>query len=156
SLQKGLTIALTYNLTPLEINVDCQDILHCLANDHPSYSNSLADCRELLLKLGNPLVQHKYREENQVADTLAKEGSRLKEANSLILWTTPPLIVSSRIEADKVGTLFVRLKKSSSTIEGINVYNVNPTPFPNVTSHTQPFTCTNYNISSCLPKKKTY
>ncbi|KAK4731157.1 hypothetical protein R3W88_024145 [Solanum pinnatisectum] len=26
ALQKGLTIALTYNLTPLEINVGCQDI----------------------------------------------------------------------------------------------------------------------------------
>ena len=88
-------------------------------------------------------MQHKYREENQVADTLAKEGSRLKEANSLILWTAPPLIVSSRIEADKVGTLYVTLKKSSSTIAGINVYNVNPIPFPNVTSHTRPFTCTN-------------
>jgi len=51
-------------------------------------------------------------EENQVEDTLAKEGSRLKEANSLVLWTTSPLIVSSIIEADKVGTLYVTLKKS--------------------------------------------
>ncbi|KAG5627463.1 hypothetical protein H5410_012681 [Solanum commersonii] len=54
-----------------------------------------------------------------MADTLAKEVSRLKEANSLVLWTAPPFIVSSKIEADKVGTLYVRLKKSSSTIEDV-------------------------------------
>lgn len=47
------------------------------------------------------------------------------------------------IEADKERTLYVRLKKLSSTIEGVNVYNVNSIPIQIVTSHTRQFTCTN-------------
>ena len=39
ALHKDLAIALAYNLTLLQINEDCQDILHYLENDHPSYSN---------------------------------------------------------------------------------------------------------------------
>ena len=38
NLHKYLSIALAYNLTLLQVNEDCQDILHCLQNDHPSYS----------------------------------------------------------------------------------------------------------------------
>ena len=38
-IHKDLARALSYNLTLLKINEDCQDILHYLENDHPSYSN---------------------------------------------------------------------------------------------------------------------
>ena len=62
----------------------------------------------------------------------------------MVLWTTHPLIFFSRIEADKAGTLYVRIKILSFTIEGVNnVYNVNLIPSPSITSHTLPFTCTN-------------
>ncbi|KAH0688972.1 hypothetical protein KY289_016330 [Solanum tuberosum] len=61
----------------------------------------------LLHQLGNPLIQHSFREENQVADALAKEGSRMQQANCFVQWTVPPLFVLTKVEADKVGTIFV-------------------------------------------------
>lgn len=48
-----------------------------------------------------------FREENQVADALAKEGSKLTDANSFAFWRVPPLFVSTTLEADKVGTSFI-------------------------------------------------
>ncbi|MCD7456619.1 hypothetical protein HAX54_032399 [Datura stramonium] len=56
-----------------------------------------------------PPIQHNYRETNQVTDVLVKEGSRMQEANSFMSWEVPPVFVADRIEADRVGTLFVKL-----------------------------------------------
>ncbi|KAG5570259.1 hypothetical protein H5410_060025 [Solanum commersonii] len=58
------------------------------------YTNMLSDCKELLA--------------NQVADTLAKQGSRMSEANYFVHWTVPPLFVARKLE---VGTLFIRLTR---------------------------------------------
>lgn len=54
ALQKDLSMAHVNNLTPLEIDIDCKEIIHLLANDHPTYTYILSDCRELLRKLGTP------------------------------------------------------------------------------------------------------
>lgn len=54
----------------------------------------LSDCKELLA--------------NQVADMLAKQGSRMSEANYFVHWTVPPLFVARKLE---VGTLFIRLTR---------------------------------------------
>lgn len=49
ALVVGLKIVRERNLTPIEISVDCQVIIHLLSNNHLLYSHILHDCRELLL-----------------------------------------------------------------------------------------------------------
>ncbi|WMV20669.1 hypothetical protein MTR67_014054 [Solanum verrucosum] len=100
AFHKGLTIALQYNLTPIEINIDCTYIIQMLLNDHPSYSTLLYDCRELLRQLGNPPGQHNFREQNQVTDCLATEWAKLTKANSFVLWAVPPFCVKKKLDAD--------------------------------------------------------
>lgn len=56
----GLKLVRDHILTPIEISVDCQVIIHLLTNDHPMYSHILYDCRELLLQLGMPQLWHDY------------------------------------------------------------------------------------------------
>ncbi|WMV19598.1 hypothetical protein MTR67_012983 [Solanum verrucosum] len=72
------------NLLPIQIEVDCQDIINYLHNDHLTHTNFLRDCRVPLHQLGNPLIQHKFWEVNQVADALAKKGSNLPATNSFV------------------------------------------------------------------------
>lgn len=127
-LQKGLLIALRSNLVPLEINIDCKGIIQLLINDHLSYTNVLYDCREMLRKLGNTLIHHRFREENKMADALAKEGSKLKGANSFIFWSIPPFFVSAELEADKTETSFARGKRSSSSVGDHSTYYSNTPP----------------------------
>lgn len=139
-----MKVALNRNLTPLEIHVDCKEIIHMLEHDHPSYANILCDCRELLDLPGNLPIHHSFREQNQVADGLAKGGAMMKEANSYVLLEVPPLFVSTKIEADKVGTLFFRLKRPSVISDNCNSTNIIPPP-PNIDSGQcgLPLPCTN-------------
>lgn len=48
ALIQGLHIALTKKLTPLEITMDCKEIIEIMHTDHPSYTNFIHDCRLLL------------------------------------------------------------------------------------------------------------
>ncbi|KAH0705371.1 hypothetical protein KY290_010065 [Solanum tuberosum] len=113
ALLQGLQIALERGLVPLEVNVDCKEIKTLIQGEHPTYENILSDCRDLLHRLGNPLIHHTFRETNQVADALAKEGAKMDQINSLLCMEVPPVFVSSKLEADKEGTPFVRLSKKS-------------------------------------------
>lgn len=49
-----------------------------------------------------------YIVNNQVADILTKEGSKLDMTNSFLLWVVLPLFVVGKLEADKVRTPFPR------------------------------------------------
>lgn len=48
ALVRGLRIAVDHKITPLEVSVDCEEFIHYLKNDHPTYSNIIADCRDLM------------------------------------------------------------------------------------------------------------
>ncbi|KAH0702465.1 hypothetical protein KY285_016743 [Solanum tuberosum] len=54
ALMQGLKIALVRGLLPLEVNIDCKELITFIENDHPSYTNMLFDCKDLLRRLGNP------------------------------------------------------------------------------------------------------
>jgi len=84
ALVKGLRLAILHNLTPLEVSIDCEEIIKYLKDDHPPYSNILFDWRDLIKQLGKPLVQHNYREENKVADILGKDGTKLKKTRGCL------------------------------------------------------------------------
>ncbi|XP_019259748.1 PREDICTED: uncharacterized protein LOC109237817 [Nicotiana attenuata] len=74
ALTQGLKLAYENNIRSLEVEVDAKDITIVLHTDNIAFSNIIADCRYYLGQLGNPVVQHAYREQNMVADQLAKAG----------------------------------------------------------------------------------
>ncbi|MCD7451685.1 hypothetical protein HAX54_013068 [Datura stramonium] len=58
---------------------------------------------------GDPGFQHSFHEQNQVADSLAKEGARKKSDDRLMYFVVSPLFDLPTFEADKVGTSFGRV-----------------------------------------------
>lgn len=56
------------------------------------------DCRDLLQLLGNPSISHVYRESNQVADALAKEGANMYNIDPVVALEVPPFCVRSRLK----------------------------------------------------------
>ncbi|WMV51784.1 hypothetical protein MTR67_045169 [Solanum verrucosum] len=123
ALMQGLKIALARGLLPLEVNVDCRELIDFIENDHPSYTNMLSDCRDRLTHLGSPPVHHTFREANRVVDALAKKGLQINQENSVFCLEVPPVFVSEKLDADKGGTLFARLQTSNSTSTNCNSYN---------------------------------
>jgi len=51
TLVKGLRLAILHNLTPLEVSIDCEEIIKYLKDDHPPYYNILFDCTHLIKQL---------------------------------------------------------------------------------------------------------
>ncbi|KAF3676856.1 hypothetical protein FXO37_05138 [Capsicum annuum] len=108
TLRKGLIIAKQHQLHPTIINTD--SLLNILSNGHPLYSNIPSECRCLLRELDAATLVHVFREQNRVADQLAKEGKNasLFGASFLLLYVTP-LSVQTLLQADIVGTHSTRL-----------------------------------------------
>lgn len=69
----------------------------------------LFDCRYLLQQLHSPQIQHAYREQNRIADQLAKAGSFLESNMAMRPFEIPPHFVCRHFEADKQGTTLMRL-----------------------------------------------
>lgn len=54
ALVEGLKLAVLRNLMPLEINMDCNDIISLIYNNNKSkYFNMLCECTSLLQLIGN-------------------------------------------------------------------------------------------------------
>lgn len=74
ALLRGLQLAVHHHLTPLEININVQEVIIMLRNPSIVYSHMLNDCKFLIHQLNDPAVIHTYKEQNQVADRLAHFG----------------------------------------------------------------------------------
>lgn len=115
ALVQGLQLAKWYNLVLLEINVDCKDILCLISNNHTKYWNIISNCKDLLQHLGSPQLSIFIKK----ATTLqmyslkgAKEEACMYIINPITILEVPPLFIRAKIDADKNGTLFVRLASS--------------------------------------------
>nr|XP_033511040.1 uncharacterized protein LOC117275826 [Nicotiana tomentosiformis] len=64
--------------------------------------------RLLLLQLGSPPIHHIYKEQNRMADSLAKYGAKQADGSSCLLF------VRELYHQDQVGTNQLRLVKSCS------------------------------------------
>ncbi|OIT24935.1 hypothetical protein A4A49_52376 [Nicotiana attenuata] len=91
ALIRGLNLAIQMQLTPLEVEIDAQEVTTLLATDNSKYANLFSDWRYLLTMLREPVVRHAYREPNGVADQLAKLGCRLQDVDTV------------QLQADKLG-----------------------------------------------------
>lgn len=70
----GLTLAKIHSLIPLQIYSDSMELVHAIDHDHILFTNILSKSRHLMQELEAAKMKHIYREQNQVADKLAKEG----------------------------------------------------------------------------------
>ncbi|KAM3308346.1 hypothetical protein P3S67_010090 [Capsicum chacoense] len=114
ALREGIKLAEESNLTPIEINVDSLELITMLSKGNPMYNDIIDDCRLRLRRLGNPRVVHCYREQNGVADALAKLGSDSDIQQGTLFFEVPPMCARNSVWADIAGTYFVRLVKTNS------------------------------------------
>lgn len=71
ALIKDLELVVLKNYQPIEIEVDSVDnILNLLEVHNSIYNSAISMCRLLLRRLGNPVLQHSFREPNGVACSL--------------------------------------------------------------------------------------
>ncbi|KAH0673419.1 hypothetical protein KY284_024506 [Solanum tuberosum] len=124
ALLMGIKLAAKLQVNTLQIETV---ILEIINTGHDSYTNIIIECRELLRQLGNPQISHSRREQNQVADKLAKEGARLMQDNTFVEWIAPPDFVLKTLHADKDGVPFVTNVISPTVLD--SVFSINATNY---------------------------
>lgn len=72
ALLHGLNLAKSKGLYPLVIEIDCKELINKMTNSDCYFQNLVDDCKGLLQEVGDPPMKHIFREENGVADKLAK------------------------------------------------------------------------------------
>ncbi|WMV40573.1 hypothetical protein MTR67_033958 [Solanum verrucosum] len=98
ALLLGAKLANKMCINTLQIVTYSTQIIDIIKNGHNSYSNIIAECRELLQQLWSPRISHNLRELNEVADLLAKEGAKLTKEQTFVEWTKPLDFVLKKIE----------------------------------------------------------
>ncbi|OIT40116.1 putative ribonuclease h protein [Nicotiana attenuata] len=109
ALIKGLSLALEMQLIPLEVETDAHEVITLLDTDNSKYTNLICDCRHLLGMLHNLPVRHAYKEQNGIADQLAKLGIRMQDQAMRQIFVKLPLFVSAQLQADQIGATTQRL-----------------------------------------------
>lgn len=113
ALWQGLKIVLDHNFTPLQISTDSEQVIR-LNEGNLHYNSIIFECRSLMEQLGNPSLEHNFREQNQVADLLAKEGTTNIIFGRTEVLAVPPIFINNDLWADILETIFV------SNIRGCN------------------------------------
>lgn len=88
------------------------ELVHAIEHDHVLFTNLSSECRHLMQELETVKVKHNYREQNQVADTLAKEGRNHPHYGAPHILLVAPLYATTVIEADSRGTTFIRKSRT--------------------------------------------
>ncbi|KAH0658744.1 hypothetical protein KY289_027492 [Solanum tuberosum] len=109
AIRRGLQIVVDHNLTPIEINTDSAKAIHRIKDNNLLYDNLIVECRYLMSKLEVTKLSHVFREQNRVADALAKEGTKVEVFDEPTILIVPPLFVQKEVEADTLGTMYIRL-----------------------------------------------
>lgn len=84
-------------------------------------------------QLNAPTLVHEYREQNRVADQLAKEGLKMEIFGVPTILEVPLVCVDQALQADIVGTTFARtikvgnvLSSSRDVAQSTNFITVSP------------------------------
>ncbi|OIT00171.1 hypothetical protein A4A49_59994, partial [Nicotiana attenuata] len=100
-LTQGLKMVYENNIRPLEVEVDAKEITILLHTDNIAFPNMINDCMYYCGQLGNPVVRHAYREQNMVADQLAKAGHNFGTEYSPSVFEVVPTFVALSFKKDK-------------------------------------------------------
>lgn len=68
-------------------------------------------CRQLIHRLGDPPVQHSYREANQAADVLGRKVALSTYYDDIMEGKVPPLFMDRALDVDKKATTFAMPKR---------------------------------------------
>lgn len=88
------------NLLPIVINIDSAEIINILKIRNLHYDALLDDCRSILRRLRGSVITHCFREQNGVADLMAKQGAALIDFVDTRSFEVSPLCVARALGAD--------------------------------------------------------
>lgn len=108
ALIRGLQLEEQNNLVLLEINNDLVETINMLLNDNMIFDPLICECRSIIQRMGSMVVRHIYREQNRVADALAKEAAKEMFLNKSLTLSVPPIFANDVFWADILGTELVR------------------------------------------------
>ncbi|OIT40331.1 hypothetical protein A4A49_64226, partial [Nicotiana attenuata] len=104
ALIRGLQLAELNNLVPLEIDTDSAETINMLLNGNLIFDPLICECRLLIQRMGSVVVRHTYREQNRVADALAKEAAKEIFLNKYLPLAVPSVFANDVFCADILGT----------------------------------------------------
>ncbi|KAG5589512.1 hypothetical protein H5410_040026 [Solanum commersonii] len=97
------------NLIPLDISTNLIEVTNFINNDHKSYKSIIRECGSSLMKLlEDPKLSYTYRENNKVANLLAKEGAKKQLFDRTRILQVPLMFTNEAVWADILGTAFTR------------------------------------------------
>lgn len=129
ALNGGFRIIEIHNLLPTEINNDSQEIIKMLKAGNLFYNAVLDDCSLTLRRLGGPVVQHNYREQNNVVDTLAKHEAKSTTFDAAQVFVVPRVYVREVAWTDLLRNSFertIRVCNDSQVDRNLMNFSINP------------------------------
>ncbi|XP_019244371.1 PREDICTED: uncharacterized protein LOC109224240 [Nicotiana attenuata] len=93
ALRECLQLIMQHNLLPVEIETDASEIINMIANDHPTYTKLIYECRWLMKQTrrkGKVVLRHSFRQGNSVAHALAKMALKQSNLNNITLLANLP------------------------------------------------------------------
>ncbi|XP_060206642.1 uncharacterized protein LOC132634401 [Lycium barbarum] len=108
TLMRGLKLAFEHKLFLLEVECDSTEVVNILKHGHDTYTPMFLECRCFIELMGRPARGHGYREQNSVADALAKEGVKKKLFGEKKILVVPPIYAAASFWADMEGTTYAR------------------------------------------------
>lgn len=115
ALKEGLNQSLRNNLKPLEINTNSKEVIKMFHEGNSHCDVILDKCRLMLGELGRAPVHHCHREQNGVADNLAKKDAAKENLGRLQIFVVPPMHALDQVWADINETKYNRLVNSNNT-----------------------------------------
>lgn len=111
ALMESLQLVEQRNLLPIKINVDSTKVISMLKMENLHYDVLINEWRSKLRRLGIPSITHCYREQNGVADLMAKKGSNSTNFETVKLFKVPPMCAAKAHWVDNSWTFFERRVK---------------------------------------------
>ena len=99
----------------MEIEIDAKVVADWVVGStsiNTVYSVLISDCRYLMEKMPRVKIRHCFREANQCADFLTKEGATQKQ--DFRIYDDPPMNMSILLYYDSIGMYFERLCLNSN------------------------------------------
>ena len=110
ALREGLLLCVDLQAQAVVVELDAIAAVSLISNNactNGDFSILVDDCRDLLLQLPQVQILHCFREANCCADALARMGSASLDVE--ISFVTPPPMLFSFLESDRLGTYHPRL-----------------------------------------------